>query len=154
MIGTRSVAYGAAIWAVIFALPSFYWALGGAVGKGTIAANPDEIPLMNEPMIVFVTGVAKVLGGLLALAIVRDWGTDWVRRRLRLLAAVGGTFMLLYGGALMIQHALMVAGQIDTPDLLGSRATRWHLGLWDPVWILGGLLVAGAARTRTRAAVE
>ncbi len=135
---------------MIFALPSFYWALGGAVGKGTIAANPDEIPLMNEPMIVFVTGVAKVLGGLLALAIVQDW----VRRRLRLLAAVGGTFMLLYGGALLIQHGLMVAGIVDTPDLLGSRAARWHLGLWDPVWILGGFLFAGAARTRTRSAVD
>jgi hypothetical protein len=30
--------------------------------------------------------------------------------------------------------------------LLGSEAAvRWHLALWDPVWLLGGILFAAAA---------
>ncbi len=35
----------------------------------------------------------------------------------------------------------MVAGAVDTPESLGERAGRWHLGFWDPVWIAGGVLL-------------
>ncbi len=135
-----SIPYMAAFWAALFALPSFYWAFGGSVGIGTIAAEPDQIPLLNEPIIVFATGIAKVLGGGLAVAVALNWCGTVVTRWFRVLAVIGGGFMLLYGGALAIQHGLMVAEAVDTPDLLGARAARWHLGLWDQVWMLGGVL--------------
>ena len=34
----------------------------------------------------------------------------------------------------------MAIGAISTPDALGTHALRWHLALWDPVWLAGGLL--------------
>ena len=143
-------AYAAALWALLFALPSFYWAFGGERGKGTIAAHPDDIALINEPAVVFLTGVAKILGGFLMFAIAQGSGGRGLRRWLRLLALVAGGFMLLYGGALLVQHLLMVAGVVDTPDSLGQRASRWHLWLWDPVWVVGGILFLAAGRGARR----
>ncbi len=58
---------------------------------------------------------------------------------------VGG-FLIVYGGASLVQHALMVTGAIDTSAALGEHAARWHLALWDPWWILGGALFWVAAR--------
>jgi hypothetical protein len=139
-MASKRWAFAAAVWALLFALPSFYWARGGERGQRTIAAHPEDIALINEPAIVFLTGVAKILAGLLVFALARNWGTAKLRRWLRLLALTGGGFMLLYGAALLVQHALMVAGAVGTPDTLGEPASRWHLGLWDPVWIAGGIL--------------
>ena len=39
----------------------------------------------------------------------------------------------------------MEAGVRSIPTALGSDALRWHLLLWDPWWLLGGILFAGAA---------
>lgn len=143
-------AYAAGIWARLFALPSFYWALGGETGMGTIAAHPDDIDLINEPVVVFTIGVAKLLAGLPVLTIVRAWGGPGFQRWLRVLALIGGGFMLLYGGALLIQHALMISRAVNIPDSLGERASRWHLGLWDPVWIVRGVLFLAAGRQSRR----
>lgn len=141
---TALAAYAACAWAVIFAVPSFYWATGGTVGMVTIARDPDAIPLINDPFVVFATGLLKVLGGVLALALGQLWGSRW-RRWLRLVAGVAGGFFVCYGAALLIQHGLMLTGVIDTPDTLGTTAARWHFWLWDPWWILGGVLFALAA---------
>ena len=67
------------------------------------------------------------------------------------LAAV---LLTLYGGANVIDHGAMVIGFRDTPEVLGERAARWHLLLWDPVWLLGGLLFLAAARHRRGARQE
>ncbi|HEV2404232.1 MAG TPA: hypothetical protein VGR88_02200 [Ktedonobacterales bacterium] len=45
----------------------------------------------------------------------------------------------------------MVSGVIATPAGLGTTAARWHLYLWDPWWLLGGVLIIVAARTYGRA---
>jgi len=52
----------------------------------------------------------------------------------------------IYGAASLVQHALMVIGATPTPLALGSEAARWHLVLWDPWWIIGGVLFVLAAR--------
>lgn len=149
MTRTTWAAYAACTWALLFALPSFYWAAGGEVGMHTIARNPDEIPLINDPFVVFATGVLKVLGGLLALALVQLWGSPFGRWP-RLAARAAGVGFILYGGALLTQHGLMLTGAVDTPDALGTTAARWHFWLWDPWWLLGGILFALAAWSSRR----
>jgi hypothetical protein len=46
----------------------------------------------------------------------------------------------------LIQHALMKTGVVPVPRGLDAQALPWHLWLWDPYWILGGLLLLFAAR--------
>jgi hypothetical protein len=51
---------------------------------------------------------------------------------------------------------------LDVPDGLGEAAARWHLALWDPWWITGGVLIlvaaarsgAGSADSGTEAATD
>lgn len=136
----RWISYAACAWALLFAAMSFYWAAGGKIGIHTIAAQVEEIALANDPIVVFVTGVLKALLALLALALAQPWGAV-IPRRLLLIAGWGaGIFLLLYGGASLVDHGLMVTGVIDTPAVLGHRAARWHLFFWDPWWLLGGIL--------------
>jgi len=85
------------------------------------------------------------LGGLFALALVQPWGRV-IPRWMRLSGAWGaGALMFLYGGASMIQFALMAAVALGVPASMGAVAVRWHLLLWGPWWMLGGLLFMAAA---------
>jgi hypothetical protein len=138
--------YAAAAWGFAFGAVSVYWALGGTAGKETIAEDIEDVPLANDPAIVAGTAVLKLLAGLLALALVQPWGRSIPRRWLLAAAWSAGGLLTLYGAANLIDHGLMVAGVRDTPEVLGSRAARWHLLLWDPVWLLGGILFLAAAR--------
>jgi hypothetical protein len=146
--GTQWAAYAACAWATIFAAASFYWGAGGDAGVDTIAAKPDEIALISEPAVVWGTGALKLLvGGGLALALASP--PHWVPPRgLVLVGRLVGGFLIVYGGASLVQHALMVTGAIGTPATLGEHAARWHLALWDPWWILGGALFWVAAHGR------
>jgi hypothetical protein len=76
-------AYAAAIIAFAYAVVSLYWALGGHALIGTVggyvqqlARRGGAIPLLAA----LAAAVAKVMGGLLALALVRPWGRVVHRR--------------------------------------------------------------------------
>jgi len=64
---------------------------------------------------------------------------------------VAGVGMLLYGGANLAVRAVMAVGLLATPESMHSDAARWHLVLWDPWWVLGGVLFVIAAWTCGRA---
>jgi hypothetical protein len=137
--------YAAAFWAFLFAAMSFYWALGGRLGVETIGDAITKPALAGDPTIlavVWITGALKVVAGVLALALVQPWG----RRIPRWMSLLGGwgasALFLVYGAANLVQDALIVAGAIPTPVGLGAVAARWHLFLWDPWWLLGGVLFA------------
>jgi Protein of unknown function (DUF3995) len=144
-------AYAAAAWAFLFAAVSFYWAAGGRLGVGTIGRSITEPIEQGDPVAVaalWLTAVLKVVGGLVALALVRRWG-----RRLRRLALglvwTAGVLLTIYGAALLVQHGLMAADVVGK-GTLDDTAIRGHLLLWDPYWLLGGLLYLAAARSVSR----
>jgi hypothetical protein len=147
---TRWTAYGAAVWAFAFAAVSAYWALGGELGRQTIAADIARVPLANDPLVVWATAGLKALAGMLALALVRPWGRLLPWRVLIAAAWLAGLLLTLYGGANLVDHGRMVAGLRETPEVLGEQAARWHLLLWDPVWLLGGVLFLAAAQYHRR----
>jgi len=141
--------YAACAWAFTFAAVSFYWAAGGTVGVTMNAPAITGPVLARDPgwiAILWATGVLKVIAGLLALALVRPWGRLFPRWLLTIAAWGTVAVMGLYeGAASLIQHALMVAGVIETPAGLGSTSARWHLLLWDPWWLVEGILFGTAA---------
>ena len=139
-------AYAACVWAFIFAAMSFYWAAGGKLGLNT--QSEQILALMDETWfvaIVWITGVMKAVVGLVALALVRSWGQRFPRWLLLTVAWGAGTLFTLYGGANLIVRGVMALGLIETPESMRSVAARWHLVLWDPWWLLGGVLFLLAA---------
>ena len=60
--------------------------------------------------------------------------------------------VLLYGVVNLIQVGLMKTGVTPVPTTLGAKALSWHLWVWDPYWIAGGVLflIAACASSRRR----
>lgn len=142
----KGFTYAACIWSFVFAALSFYWALGGTFLSNT--QSPQILALTAEPWflaVVWLTGFLKDLAGLLALSLVQRWGETfpvWLRR-----AAVWGVGLLLtfYSGANLGARGLMALGILETPASMRSAAATWHLILWDPWFLLGGVLFLAAA---------
>jgi len=134
--------------ALLYAAVSFYWAAGGTAGLGTLGGQLEELGRARDQGIialVLATGVLKVVAGVLALALVRPWGRA-LPRRVLLAAAWGGALLLtLYGGVLVTVEGLVVGGVITPPGPVDCGALLWHLFLWDPWFLVWGLLLGVAA---------
>jgi len=146
--GRRSaIAFAAAAWAFVFAAMSFYWALGGRVSVGTQAVSiRNQIDDPDFVAVLWATGVLKVLAGVIALALVQDWGGRIPRRALLVVAWTTAGFLLLYGGLGWVQALAWRTGIQDIPASVGAKAARWKLFVWDPFWVLGGVLFVLAVR--------
>jgi len=139
-------AYAACAWSFVFAAASFYWALGGTFLSRT--QSPQILELSAEPWFVafvWFTGLLKVLAGLLALSLVQRWGDVFPRWLRRTGVWSVGLVLTLYGGANLAVRALMALGVLETPPSMRSAAATWHLILWDPWFLLGGVLFLAAA---------
>jgi len=139
-------AYAAGAWAFVFAAMSLYWAAGGLAGLDTQGHAIKQAAIQRTPgfvALLWATGAAKLLGGLLALALARLWGR--ARRPLLALAWAGGVGMAAYGGIPLVVNGLMLAGILRVAGPVDWTAIRWHFVLWDPWWLLGGILFGAAA---------
>jgi hypothetical protein len=56
-----------------------------------------------------------------------------------------GLLLVVYGIANFVQHGLMAAGIIPIPASFGAEALPWHLLVWNPWWLAGGLLFVALA---------
>lgn len=146
---TGWAAYAACAWSFLFAVPSFYWAAGGTAGMGSL--GPGVAAMARDPWfvaLVWATGVAKVLAGFLALALVRPWGQSIPRWMLLAGAWGGGALLFLHGGDFVVQGALALGGFVEVPAPATLTAIRWQTFLWGPWFLLGGLLFCIAAWPR------
>jgi hypothetical protein len=143
MRSVRKFAIPAAIWAFLFAAINLYWGLGGTFGVETLGEGIAEMAAAQDTELLFINAISvagKVVLGLLALASLRMWSKQ-ISNVLRISMWIAGVLLALYGMGNFIQHALMLTGSIPVARLLGSLdAVRWHLFLWDPLWLIGGVL--------------
>jgi len=152
-------AYAAAIVAFGYALMSLYWALGGHALVTTIGGYAEQVARRGGalPLLIALAAVlAKVAGGLLALALVRPWGRMVPRGRLLTGSAGAGALLVVYGGLNVLLGALVLAGVIHPTGGVDRTALRWHVGVWDLWFLVWGILLALATvgywrRTATRA---
>jgi hypothetical protein len=139
-------AYAAALWSFVFAFISLYWAAGGTVGVATL--GDDINSLKNDSWfitLVWLTGFLKILAGFIALSFTRLPKMRNMQKLLTIAAWGIGVMLTLYGGANLAVRAAMRIGWIPTPQTMHSTAAYWHLVLWDPLWLLGGVLFLGCA---------
>jgi hypothetical protein len=90
--------------------------------------------------LIWLTVVLKVVGVLLALALVRPETLPLPSRWLQRVAGAVAVLLTLYGGILMLGEALVEAGALH-PKSVDWTALRWHLGLWDLWFLVWGLLL-------------
>jgi Protein of unknown function (DUF3995) len=138
-------AYAAAIVAFAYALVSLYWAAGGHGLLSTVGGYVEHFARQGGalPVLVAVAAVvAKVAGGLLALALVRPWGRVVPRGWLLLSSAGASALLLVYGGLAVAAAALVLSGVIHPSAGVDRTALRWHLGVWDLWFLVWGILLA------------
>jgi hypothetical protein len=130
-------AYAACSWALLFAALSFFWAAGGRTGLHPLEL---EVAPGNGVWIVINlgAGVLKVVIALITLALVQPWGWIFPRKLLRASAWLLGVGMSLYGGLGLVSDVLHLTGVIGDPA--NGKWFFWYLVLWDPWWVLGGVL--------------
>lgn len=145
---TAWAAYLACALAWLYAVPSFYWALGGTAGLDTVGGAIEQLGRTRDPAGIALSlgaGVLKVVGGLLALALVRPWGHAIPRRLLLGAAWAASTVLTAYGGLVVAVGALVLSGLISTSGPVDRTALRWHVQLWDLWFLVWGLLLGVAA---------
>jgi hypothetical protein len=146
-VGTVA-AYAAAIVAFGYALMSLYWALGGHGLVSTIGGYVEQFARRGGVLAVLVAlaaALAKVAGGLLALALVRPWGRVVPRRWLLIGSAGASVLLVVYGGLYVLLGALVLSGVIHPAGSVDRTALRWHVGVWDLWFLVWGILLALAA---------
>lgn len=147
--------YSACAWGLAFAAISFYWGLGGTIGLDTLGGSLESLAKAHDRTLliaVWVTGFLKVLGSLLALALVGTWAARLPRRPVTGLGWVAAASLTLYGGILVVAEALVTIGVIKPTQPVDWKPLLWHLYVWDMSFLVWGILfgVATWHYSRTR----
>jgi hypothetical protein len=138
-------AYAAAVLAFGYAGMSLYWAVGGHALLSTVGGYVEQFARRGGALPVlaaFAVTIAKVAGGMLALALVRPWGRLVPRGWLLIGSAAASVLLVVYGGLSVLLGALVLAGVIHPAGSVDSSALRWHVGVWDLWFLVWGLLLA------------
>jgi hypothetical protein len=144
--------YGAFAVGLLYALVSAYWAAGGRAGVDTLGGSLAKLARERDPAliaIVWVTAALKLGGAVLGLAVTRQQTA--LPRLLVIVASWGASALLvLYGGILVVVQGLVQLGVLHASETVDWRAFHWHLYLWDPWFLLWGLLLGAATVSFTR----
>lgn len=149
-------AVGGGVVGLVYAAVSAYWAAGGTLGLDTVGGELEQLSRKREAgmvTVLWLTVALKVVAALLGPAVVYPGRGTRQQGALRpLLWLVGaaswlGTVLLIgYGGLLVIgQSVVLLSGNAPS-----AEAFRWHLFLWDPWFLVWGLLLGVATWHGTR----
>lgn len=133
--------YASIVWALLFAALSVFWALSGETGL-----HPLETP-EPTPLFVLVNLFAAALKaglGVVAWLATREWRRRVVRGLLALALWGSGVVCALYGVFGLVGNGLVLAGVVPVAGGI-SRWYWYYVLLWDPFWVLGGVLLLAAA---------
>jgi hypothetical protein len=126
----RTVGAATAVWGIVFAAFHFYWAAGGST-----AHDPAGQGLADSLYIGFIA-VLGLTGTAVALGLYQPWGARIGRRRLRLLARLGGALLVL--GVAVGVGRWIADGSLGDDGADGVLITAYFL--------LGGLLFSTLSR--------
>ena len=128
----------------MFAAVSLYWALGGTAGIGTIGHFAVQMARSRDAraqIVIWTVVILKALGALLPLSFVRPWGEALPRLWRGVVSGGAAAVLTLYGAVLVVSEALVELGATRPSGSVDRSALRWHMGLWDPWFLVWGLLL-------------
>ena len=125
-----------------YAAISAYWALGGTwllatVSSSLVTAHRSATAVMA----VWAAVVLKAVAALLPLHVCLPAPPSKRHGRLRLLAWAEAAVLTLYGFAFTLAGLLVQVGFIHQSRTADRRALVWHAYLWDPWFLVWGILV-------------
>lgn len=149
--GHRHAGHGLALAAfgigLLYTAVSAYWGLGGRWLLETIGGSLERGGRAGDPGVLLAVWAAVALkagaAGLPLLAL-RRWARPGLLRTVRVLAWIEAALLSVYGLIWSAVGLLIQAGVIRTTASDNHRALAWHAYLWDPWFLLWGLLVATA----------
>lgn len=140
-------AWTALVVGLLYAGVSVYWGLGGSWLLDTVSgslAQPGRAGTTGALLAVWAAAAVKVIAAVLPLlALHRSAGSAW-HRTLWVLAWAEGGILTIYGLVLTATGLLTQLGFIHVSPAADHRALAWHAYLWDPWFLLWGLLVLAA----------
>ncbi len=92
----------------------------------------------------YAAAVLKLVAAVLPLLALSGWGGGPRARVLRALSWVAAGILVVYGFVLTAVGLLVQTGLIHTSADADRRALAWHAYLWDPWFLVWGLLIAAA----------
>lgn len=135
----------------LYAAVSGYWGAGGTAWLNTVGgvfqrAGHDDSPGLIA--VVWLTVLLKLVAAALGVVVVRghEWITPHRRRQLRKLSWAVAALLVLYGGVLSVVGWLVQLGVVSPGAKADHEGLRWHAYLWDPWFLVWGLLSAVALR--------
>jgi hypothetical protein len=132
---------------------SVYWAVGGKWLLDTVGISLSQPGQAGRAAALFAVWGAAALKAIAAalpvLAVLA--GDSWPRtasqrprRVVRVLAWIEAAILVGYGLILTVAGLLVQAGVISASAHADHLALRWHAYLWDPWFLLWGILVTVA----------
>lgn len=149
--GVRLLVAAAAV-GLVHAGFTIYWAVGGprllrTVGSWAVELVDDRPGVAGA--VLGVVAVVKISGSLVPVLV--EAGRVGGRRRWRALEWIGAAVLVGYGLLNVVVAWAVLGGLVTSADGYDRSAELGHAALWDPLFLLWGLLLAaGLAKTRTR----
>jgi hypothetical protein len=144
---TSGLAWTAMIVGVVYVAVSVYWGLGGTWLLDTIGGSLEKQARAGHTgvmLAVWVAVVAKASAAVLPVIAPRAGSEQTSDRVLRTLAWAAAAILTVYGLVQTTAGLLVQAGVIHTSATADHRALAWHAYLWDPWFLIWGLLIAAA----------
>ncbi|ARF54445.1 DUF3995 domain-containing protein [Streptomyces gilvosporeus] len=134
----------ACIWAVAFAALHFYWALGGSRGL-SVSAGPlaETRPAWFVAVGLWGVGLLCLVAGVLGWLLARPRPRGLFGRAVRALGWCACAVLLARGLAV---EALLLTDPAGHEVNVSPEQRLWTLVLWNPWFLIGGLVFGLAAR--------
>ncbi len=140
-------AQAACIVGLLYAAISVYWGLGGTWLLDTVGGSLAKHGRARDAAVIIAVWAAaalKVVAAILPLLALRRLSSPARNREVWALAWIAAVVLTIYGLVLTAVGLLVQADVIHPSASADHRALAWHAYLWDPWFLVWGLLVATA----------
>jgi len=125
--------------------------MGGTIGIRSVGGRFAELATSVGPgtALAATAAVVKIAGVCFALLFAHGSAGRLPRRPLVVTGWLAAGLLITYGAVNMGGAVLALTGAVDGGPDMDRYALGWHLALWDPLFLLWGLLLGLAVRRFT-----